>query len=140
MSGLGAWTEMAPAVVGYCLAAALIAAAAGSASAGEKDSEPYIGPFYPYPQVPLGWRKVQLEWDDSGYQPQCYFRTVDVSGDGVVDKDDYAVWESLLRPAEYLGESDGADFYSMDVNEDGIADLVAFVPEETGPVVLVWVL
>jgi hypothetical protein len=23
---------------------------------------PYIGPFYPYPQVPLGWRKVQLEW------------------------------------------------------------------------------
>jgi len=27
---------------------------------------PYIGPFYPYPQVPLGWRKAQLEWDD-GY-------------------------------------------------------------------------
>jgi osmotically-inducible protein OsmY len=25
---------------------------------------PYIGPFYPYPQVPLGWRKAQLEWDD----------------------------------------------------------------------------
>jgi BON domain len=25
---------------------------------------PYIGPFYPYPQVPLGWRKVALEWDD----------------------------------------------------------------------------
>jgi hypothetical protein len=25
---------------------------------------PYIGPFYPYPQVPLGWRQVQLEWDD----------------------------------------------------------------------------
>jgi len=25
---------------------------------------PYIGPFYPYPQVPLGWRKVVLEWDD----------------------------------------------------------------------------
>lgn len=25
---------------------------------------PYIGPFYPYPQVPLGWRKVSLEWDD----------------------------------------------------------------------------
>jgi hypothetical protein len=23
---------------------------------------PYIGPFYPYPQVPLGWRKVSLEW------------------------------------------------------------------------------
>jgi hypothetical protein len=25
---------------------------------------PYIGPFYPYPQVPLGWRRVSLEWDD----------------------------------------------------------------------------
>ncbi len=25
---------------------------------------PYIGPFYPYPQVPLGWRRVALEWDD----------------------------------------------------------------------------
>lgn len=24
---------------------------------------PYIGPFYPYPQVPLGWRKVTMEWD-----------------------------------------------------------------------------
>lgn len=29
---------------------------------------PYIGPFYPYPQVPLGWRKVQLEWDDGWWQ------------------------------------------------------------------------
>jgi osmotically-inducible protein OsmY len=27
---------------------------------------PYIGPFYPYPQVPLGWRSAQLVWDD-GY-------------------------------------------------------------------------
>ena len=25
---------------------------------------PYIGPFYPYPQVPLGWRKVSMDWDD----------------------------------------------------------------------------
>ena len=25
---------------------------------------PYIGPFYPYPQVPLGWRKVTLQWDN----------------------------------------------------------------------------
>ena len=25
---------------------------------------PYIGPFYPNPQVPLGWRKVTLEWKD----------------------------------------------------------------------------
>jgi osmotically-inducible protein OsmY len=29
---------------------------------------PYIGPFYPYPQVPLGWRKVVLEWDDGWWQ------------------------------------------------------------------------
>lgn len=27
---------------------------------------PYMGPFYPYPQVPLGWRKVTMEWHD-GY-------------------------------------------------------------------------
>jgi hypothetical protein len=27
---------------------------------------PYIGPFYPYPQIPLGWRKAALQWDD-GY-------------------------------------------------------------------------
>ncbi|MHB8899142.1 MAG: BON domain-containing protein [Thermoguttaceae bacterium] len=25
---------------------------------------PYMGPFHPYPQVPLGWRKVTLEWHD----------------------------------------------------------------------------
>jgi hypothetical protein len=25
---------------------------------------PYVGPFYPYPQVPLGWRKTTLEWHD----------------------------------------------------------------------------
>jgi BON domain len=25
---------------------------------------PYIGPYYPFPRVPLGWRKVVLEWDD----------------------------------------------------------------------------
>ncbi|MFI4876506.1 MAG: BON domain-containing protein [Blastopirellula sp. JB062] len=24
---------------------------------------PYIGPFYPYPQVPLGWRKVTMEFN-----------------------------------------------------------------------------
>ena len=27
---------------------------------------PYSGPFYPYPQIPRGWRKTVLEWDD-GY-------------------------------------------------------------------------
>jgi hypothetical protein len=25
---------------------------------------PFIGPFYPFPKVPPGWRKVSLEWDD----------------------------------------------------------------------------
>lgn len=29
---------------------------------------PYIGPFYPYPQVPMGWREVSLEWDDGYWQ------------------------------------------------------------------------
>ena len=24
---------------------------------------PYMGPFYPYPQAPLGWQKVSLEWN-----------------------------------------------------------------------------
>jgi hypothetical protein len=41
---------------------------------------PYIGPFYPYPQVPLGWRKVTLEWDDGWWMldfkdtPSCCWR------------------------------------------------------------------
>jgi hypothetical protein len=25
---------------------------------------PYIGPYYPFPKVPLGWRSVKLEWED----------------------------------------------------------------------------
>lgn len=25
---------------------------------------PFIGPFYPFPKVPLGWRSVSLEWQD----------------------------------------------------------------------------
>ncbi len=29
---------------------------------------PYIGPFYPYPQVPMGWRSSTLEWDDGEWQ------------------------------------------------------------------------
>ena len=33
---------------------------------------PYIGPFYPYPQVPLGWRKVALEWDDGWWMLDFY--------------------------------------------------------------------
>jgi hypothetical protein len=27
-------------------------------------SWPFIGPFYPFPHVPLGWRSVKLEWQD----------------------------------------------------------------------------
>ena len=33
---------------------------------------PFIGPFYPYPQVPLGWRKVSLEWDDGWWMLDFY--------------------------------------------------------------------
>ena len=36
---------------------------------------PYIGPFYPYPQVPLGWRKVSLEWDDGWWFLDFYDRS-----------------------------------------------------------------
>ncbi|MCS6852528.1 MAG: BON domain-containing protein [Gemmataceae bacterium] len=25
---------------------------------------PFIGPCYPFPKVPLGWRRVKLEWED----------------------------------------------------------------------------
>ena len=25
---------------------------------------PFIGPFYPFPKVPMGWRSVTLEWQD----------------------------------------------------------------------------
>lgn len=30
------------------------------------ESWPFIGPCYPFPKIPPGWRKVQLEWSD-GY-------------------------------------------------------------------------
>ncbi|MCA8987482.1 MAG: BON domain-containing protein [Planctomycetaceae bacterium] len=36
---------------------------------------PYIGPFYPYPQVPLGWRSSTLEWDDGQWQLKFSPRT-----------------------------------------------------------------
>ncbi len=29
---------------------------------------PYIGPVYPYPQVPLGWREVSLKYHDGGWE------------------------------------------------------------------------
>jgi hypothetical protein len=28
------------------------------------NSWPYIGPIYPFPKIPLSWRKVTLEWQD----------------------------------------------------------------------------
>ena len=28
---------------------------------------PFIGPYYPFPKVPLGWRKVTLEWEDGSW-------------------------------------------------------------------------
>jgi hypothetical protein len=28
------------------------------------ESWPFIGPLYPFPKVPLGWRAVKLEWQD----------------------------------------------------------------------------
>ena len=36
---------------------------------------PYIGPFYPYPQVPMGWRSAQLEWDDGHWSLNFRSRT-----------------------------------------------------------------
>jgi hypothetical protein len=29
-----------------------------------QQSWPFIGPLYPFPKVPLGWRAVKLEWQD----------------------------------------------------------------------------
>jgi hypothetical protein len=28
---------------------------------------PFIGPMYPYPKIPLGWRRVTLEWQDGAW-------------------------------------------------------------------------
>lgn len=42
---------------------------------------PFIGPYYPFPKVPLGWRKVTLEWEDGHWflgrnsTPHDYWRT-----------------------------------------------------------------
>jgi hypothetical protein len=40
------------------------------------NSWPFIGPAYPFPKVPLGWRKVTLEWQDGhwwfGKIATCY--------------------------------------------------------------------
>ena len=37
---------------------------------------PYIGPFYPYPQVPLGWRKVTWNGTTAGGSSTSRTRTV----------------------------------------------------------------
>lgn len=36
---------------------------------------PYMGPFYPYPQVPMGWRDANLRWDDGQWNLQFNQRT-----------------------------------------------------------------
>ena len=36
---------------------------------------PYIGPFYPYPQVPLNWRQSTLEWKDGTWNLRFSTRT-----------------------------------------------------------------
>jgi hypothetical protein len=45
-------------------------------SAYPPNAWPFIGPPYPFPKVPLGWRKVQLEWIDGhwwfGNSAQCH--------------------------------------------------------------------
>lgn len=28
---------------------------------------PFIGPMYPYPKIPLGWRRITLEWQDGAW-------------------------------------------------------------------------
>jgi len=44
-------------------------------SAYDASAWPYIGPFYPYPQVPAEWRSAQLEWDDGHWQLKFHSRT-----------------------------------------------------------------
>lgn len=36
---------------------------------------PYIGPYYPYPQVPMEWRQATLEWDDGYWNLKFNSRT-----------------------------------------------------------------
>lgn len=36
----------------------------GYPSAYPYNAFPYIGPFYPFPKVPLGWRSATLSWED----------------------------------------------------------------------------
>ena len=36
---------------------------------------PYIGPYYPYPQVPMGWRESTLSWEDGSWNLEFDSRT-----------------------------------------------------------------
>jgi len=70
MAGMGA-PSGAPNLPGYAWPATAAHPNFGAVSYPKQYSAsawPYIGPFYPYPQVPLGWRKVTLEWDDGFWQ------------------------------------------------------------------------
>jgi hypothetical protein len=49
-----------------------IVATGGQSSAS---AWPYAGSFHPYPQIPVGWRKSQLEWDDGYWQMNFRPRT-----------------------------------------------------------------
>lgn len=44
-------------------------------SAYDASAWPYIGPFYPYPQVPMEWRSAQLQWDDGHWQLKFHSRS-----------------------------------------------------------------
>jgi osmotically-inducible protein OsmY len=44
-------------------------------SAYDASAWPYIGPFYPYPQVPMEWRDAHLVWDDGHWQLKFNART-----------------------------------------------------------------
>ena len=50
-------------------------AAVSYPSAYDASAWPYIGPFYPYPQVPLEWRAAELEWNDGQWELQFHSRT-----------------------------------------------------------------
>ncbi len=52
----------------------------GYPTAYPQNAFPFIGPFYPFPKVPLGWRSVTLSWEDGHWwmgrkqTPQDYWR------------------------------------------------------------------
>ena len=72
---------------------------------------PYIGPFYPYPQVPLGWRKVTLEWDDGWW---------------------FLNFADDRRHCGHGHEADGPDHYLVETRSTGI-DHVGVVVWMGGP-------